>query len=422
MQHSQFLIIGAGISGISITRMLHERSKDYLLIEKSDRPGGLVKCDIVDGHLFHRVGGHVFNTKIPEVGDWFWSHFKRDEEFLSAERNASIKMGEKIIGYPIENFLYMLPEEDTRKIFGELSNLSSHGKKDTMSYENFEAFLKGNFGETLYKIYFEPFNNKIWKTDLSNVSLSWLEGKLPMPDYQEILINNVLRKQESSMVHSHFFYPRKNGSQFIVNRLSEGLNLLTDVEVDSIEFKGNQWVVNSEFTAEVLIYTGDIRRLSDILKACPEDIRNQLPFMKSLQSHGTSNLLCETDETPFSWLYLPDKSTPAHRIIFTGNLSAENNPSSGRRSCTVEFSGETELSVMKQSLKNLPFNLKYIADNYEANSYVIQRRGDKERISILKEKLAPYNFHLVGRFAEWEYYNMDKAMESGMKLLKRITN
>ena len=420
MQHSQYLIIGAGISGLSMARMLHEQSKDYLLLEKSDRPGGLVKCDVIDGHLFHRVGGHVFNTKIPAVKDWFWAHFNREEEFLQTERQAGIRMDEKTIGYPIENYLYMLPEEHIRSIFGELATLSDKGKKDPMSYDNFEAFLRGNFGDTLYKLYFEPFNRKIWQTDLSTIALPWLEGKLPMPDYKEIILSNVLRKEEKNMVHSRFFYPRKNGSQFIANRLAEGLTLITGVEADSIERKGSHWIVNSAYSADVLIFTGDVRRLAEIMKNNSGSLQSQMEGVLSLKSHGTSTLLCETDTTPLSWLYLPNSNTPAHRIIFTGNFSPENNPPEGRRSCTVEFSGNPSVKEMRNALKKLPFNLNYVADNYEPNSYVIQRNGDRERIAALKSSLAEHRFYLVGRFAEWEYHNMDKAMESGMRVLESI--
>ena len=222
------------------------------------------------------------------------------------------------------------------------------------------------------------------------------------------------------MVHSRFFYPRKNGSQFIVNRIAEGINLQTETGADSIEHKSGQWLVNGIYTCEHLIYTGDIRQLSSITKGISPDIIGQLENLQDLLSRGTSNLLCETDETPLSWMYLPGNETPAHRIIFTGNYSPENNPPTGRRSCTVEFSGKTGTDVMKDSLKKLPLNLKYIDHNYEPNSYVIQRKGDRERINAIKDQIRKLNFHLVGRFAEWEYHNMDKAMESGMKLLTKI--
>ena len=53
-------VIGAGISGVSVARMLNEKA-EVTVFEKKDKPGGLIACDVVDGNLYHKVGGHVFN-------------------------------------------------------------------------------------------------------------------------------------------------------------------------------------------------------------------------------------------------------------------------------------------------------------------------------------------------------------------------
>ena len=42
---------------------------------------------------------------------------------------------------------------------------------------------------------------------------------------KEILFKNVFSSKEDNMVHSTFYYPKLGGSQFIVNRLCEGINL-----------------------------------------------------------------------------------------------------------------------------------------------------------------------------------------------------
>jgi protoporphyrinogen oxidase len=402
--------------------MLKEKGIEPLVLEKSDKPGGLIKCDVVDGHLFHRVGGHVFNTKVEAVAEWFWSRFRQDQEFLKARRQAGIYMENRFLGYPFENYLYQLDETSIRPIFNEIIDLEKRGYKDPFSYTDFEAFLKGNFGQTLYELYFKPYNSKIWKTDLKTVALPWLEGKLPMPNYREMIMSNILRKEEGNMVHSTFFYPKENGSQAIANRLAESIKTLYNKTCHQIEFVNGQWCINGEYTADYLIFTGDIRTLDRVVMIESTSIKNQLSSLTNLKSNGTSNLLCETDTTSHSWLYLPEKTITAHRIIYTGNFSPANQPSDRRHSCTVEFSGQTSLEVMKEQIKLLPGNLKMIDYNYEANSYVIQQVGDRERIQQLKSDLAPYRFYLVGRFAEWEYHNMDKAIESAMGVVAGIND
>ena len=38
------------------------------------------------------------------------------------------------------------------------------------------------------------------------------------------------------------------------------------------------------------------------------------------------------------------------------------------------------------------------------------------------EELEKQNIYLVWRFAEWEYYNMDKSIESAMRTAEKISN
>ena len=56
-------VIGAGVSGLSIARMLNDANHETVVFEREGKPGGLVKCQKVNNCLFHQTGGHVFNTK-----------------------------------------------------------------------------------------------------------------------------------------------------------------------------------------------------------------------------------------------------------------------------------------------------------------------------------------------------------------------
>ncbi|RYY08061.1 MAG: UDP-galactopyranose mutase [Sphingobacteriaceae bacterium] len=415
------IVIGSGISGLSMSGMLSDRYEVQIL-ERSDKAGGLIKCDRIDGNLFHRVGGHVFNSKDQTVLDWFWQHFNRDEEFLKATRNAKILLGGKLIGYPLENYLYQLPEHETRAIVDELIGMLVNEKDKTEHYDNFKDFLIGNFGENLYRLYFGPYNSKIWHTDISKVPLEWLDGKLPMPQIKEVIISNIVKKEESTMVHASFYYPKVDGSQFIVNRLAKDQNIQLSFTVSDISIDKNSMlsINNGEILTDLIVYCGDVRQLHNIIKIENNDLKEALESVADLPSNGTSNVLCETDENDISWLYLPEDQFKAHRIIYTGNFSDTNNEGSNRKTCVVEFSGKQEQEMMLEELKKLPGNLKPLAFNYEPNSYIIQHKETRNKIASLKQHLAKYQIYLLGRFAEWEYYNMDKAIESAMDLNKKL--
>jgi protoporphyrinogen oxidase len=408
-------IIGAGISGISLAKML--ASKANVVIFEQKTIGGLIKCDRIEDILYHRVGGHVFNSKNEKVLDWFWSFFDKEADFIKAKRFAQVYFEGDYIGYPIENHLYQLNKNLFRQVVEDLVNLPAQSR-----ITNFEDFLLGRFGRTLYEIYFKPYNTKIWNTDLSKVPLDWLEGKLPMPKVSDIFVSNILRNEEAEMVHSTFYYPKAGGSQFIINKLAAGLSIVENFTVESIHSADGKTFINGEGPFDEVVYTGDVRMLPDFMKN-NDDLAPYESDLKRLQSNGTTNILCTCDSTDLSWLYIPEDKYKAHRIIYTGNFSATNNGSSAvanRSSCTVEFSNYADIDAAKAELKNLPGNLEFVGYNYEPNSYIIQDEQTRDLLKNVKGVLKANNIHLLGRFAEWEYYNMDKCIEAAMELDKTL--
>lgn len=411
---SSIAIIGAGISGLSCGDLL-QRKHDVVIFEQNNYPGGLIHCTNEDGILYHRVGGHVFNSKVPHVLNWFWTHFK-ESEFNKVNRNAKICLQDNsIINYPIENYLYQLDEKLSEQIIDELLELN---KKEVLETDNFEDFLKMRFGQTLYDFYFKPYNTKIWDFDLSQIPLDWLQGKLPMPHINDIFKMNVLRKGEVQMVHSTFYYPKIGGSQFLADRLSEGLPIIYETPILTFQRKKNKWIIG-EKAFDAVIYTGDVR---DLPGSLPE---NMLPYalqtkLVTLESHGTTTALCEVDSTDLSWLYFPDNTRKAHRIIYTGNFSPNNNGDRARPTATIEVSGFYPEDDFKAEIKKLPGSPSIITYNYHPASYVIHTKETRDIISSVKNILKQQGFYLLGRMAEWEYYNMDAAIDAAMQLTEKI--
>lgn len=407
-------IIGAGISGLSLGRMLQAKAH-VTIFEKDEKPGGLVKCDRVADNLFHRVGGHVFNSRNAQVLEWFWQFFDRDREFLKAKRNAKIYLNGTFIGYPIENYLYQLPKQVVQDVLNDLLS-PDYEPKSPFEYANFEDFLRGNFGQTLYQLYFKPYNYKIWHTDLSKIPLHWLEGKLPMPNLKEMLLSNIIKEEESTMVHATFYYAKEGGSQFIINRLAETLEVRCGQVIHSMEAApGHGISINGE-KFDAVVYTGDVRQIHLLLPQLTTQNPGIIEALQNLKANGTSNLFCECDPTDISWLYLPEPTTKAHRIIYTGGFSPTNSRGSSRQTCVVEFSGHVPYDDMVAQIAHLPGNLHPLAHNHEPNSYVIQDNNTRRLIAEVKKLLSPYQVFLLGRFAEWEYYNMDKAIEAAFAL------
>jgi hypothetical protein len=154
------------------------------------------------------------------------------------------------------------------------------------------------------------------------------------------------------------------------------------------------------------------------------DISEYKKQIEELEYHGTTAVFCEIDANPYSWIYLPSRGHESHRIICTGNFSPTNNNlsalSNGRITGTIEFTDEISRENILDNLNRIPLNPKYLAHKYNQYTYPIQDKNTRNMIKDLKSVLAPTGFFFTGRFADWEYYNMDVAIGAAMDLCKTI--
>ena len=408
-------IVGGGISGLSAAHFLRDRF-DVTIYEKENTPGGLIRCEKVNGNLFHTCGGHVFNSKRQDVLNWFWGIFDRDNEFSKTDRNSVVFMdgGEKI-PYPIENHMYLF-DSDTQKRF--INDLVEMVKNKGFIPTNFEEFLSHRFGKTLYELYFRPYNEKVWRRKLSNVPLSWLEGKLPMPTVEEMIFNNMNHVEEKSFVHSTFWYENRNGSQYIADKLAKGLNIHYCSEIKNIKFEQSKkfWIINDN-TFDKVIYCGNIKDMVHAITGLEIPV-SCIEAVEALEFHGTTSVFCEIDKNPYSWIYQPSKKHQSHRIICTGNFSTSNNfeLNKDRITATVEFTDAISEVDIIDNLSRMPLNPRYLTHKYNKYTYPIQNKDTRTMVRNLKKVLGKENFYFTGRFADWEYYNMDVAIGAAMDL------
>lgn len=425
----RYAIIGAGISGLTTANILQSKGEEVVLYEREHRPGGLIKCRQVNGSLFHTCGGHVFNSKRHDVLNWFWSKFVREEEFSKADRNSCIFLDKgdnslihNDIPYPIENHIYLF-DKDTQKSFyndlDEIDKIKGSNAKFT-DYDSFGDFLRWRFGKTLYNLYFEPYNKKVWRQELETVPMDWMLDKLPMPTTQEMRDNNANKIKEKTFVHSTFWYEKINGSQYIADKLAKDLNIKYNSNIETLKYAKKKWTVMGE-EFDRIVFCGNIKELATMIVGV--NIDQFKHDIAALKYHGTTAVFCEIDKNPYSWIYQPSPKHESHRIICTGNFSPSNNSTTmpdGRITATIEFTDAISKEDILENLLRIPLNPKYLDHEYNKYTYPIQDMYTRNMISQLKNHLAPSGLYFTGRFADWEYYNMDVAIGAAMDLCNRL--
>lgn len=107
-----YIIIGGGVTGITLCKKLRERGIDNILVlEKADEPGGLCRTKEIEGYILDIGGGHFFHTKHKEIFDYVFKYLPKNE-FNYYKRVSKIEMGKTTIDYPIESNVWQLPMEE----------------------------------------------------------------------------------------------------------------------------------------------------------------------------------------------------------------------------------------------------------------------------------------------------------------------
>jgi UDP-galactopyranose mutase len=126
-------------------------------------------------------------------------------------------------------------------------------------------------------------------------------------------------------------------------------------------------------------------------------------------------MLWETIPTNRTWTYLPGKDTIFHRYIHIGSFFKP------KKNYTItECVGERSYNEMLESGSKDQFLLKPIDYHVSDHAYVVfddNYKTSKENIMNYLDNIGLYS---IGRFGEWEYYNMDICIKSAMKLVNKL--
>ena len=191
-------IIGGGISGLIAARVLEEHGLSATIIEATDRLGGRVKTDVLDGYSLDH-GFQVLLTAYPAAKKYLDFDALALQEFLPG--SAIFKNGkQKIIGDPLRNLSLLIPTlfsgigtvNDKLKILAlnrrlkkkSIQNIFAEKEQTTLAYlENI------GFSETIITDFFIPFFSGIFlenKLDTSSRMFEFVykmfgEGNAALP-------------------------------------------------------------------------------------------------------------------------------------------------------------------------------------------------------------------------------------------------
>lgn len=397
-------VIGAGVSGLAASKIL-KHHHDVTVLERNETIGGIARTQKINGTTYHKTGGHCFNSKSQEVIDFVFSIYPK-EKWNKIERIAKIYFKNNFISYPIEFSLKEIFKFDRELVFDILEDLF---KCEGSEPENLEDWFVEKFGETLAKEYFIPYNRKIWNKEPSDMSSIWVYDKLPVPNKKDI-INSLLEDSKDNMPHAHFYYPKSNDQMDFINALAEGSDIKFNFKVNEIEFLNGLWIINGVEKYDSIISTIPLNILPILIKNVPENI---VLASEKLNFNKVTTVLWEAKYTENTWTYFPSEDTIFHRHVHIGNFLR---PVTNH--IITEAIGDVPEEIMVAEGKKFSHLIKPLSYHVSDHAYVVYDENYVEAKRVILEYLDKINLHTLGRFGEWEYYNMDLCIESAIKLAR----
>jgi len=200
-------VLGCGYAGllVAIKAKRSNSSAEVLCIDR-DFAGGLLRSVVLNGFVFDVGGSHVVFSKRREIVAGILS---LGGEWVRRERLAYVYMDGGFIPYPFENGIYVLPAE-LRVRYG-LSILKALISSSGERPRNLREWIVNTFGEEVASDYLIPYNEKIWKRPLEQISADWayIPGRLPLPSLEDIVKAIAGLPTVGYREQAVFYYPRK---------------------------------------------------------------------------------------------------------------------------------------------------------------------------------------------------------------------
>ena len=380
------LAVGAGYAGAVAARALADQGKRVLVLERRDHIGGNA-YDRPDqaGVLIHQYGPHIFHTNDKQVFDWL-SRFTRWRDYQHrVVANIPDGRGGRIT-YPVPFNLTSLetafgPEEG-RRLGDKLTAAYGAEKKVTILElrQNQDPSIAA-LADYVYEHVFVHYTMKQW-------------GQRP----EDIDPNTTARVPVFLSRDDRYFQDTYQGMPLegytpMFERMLDHPSITVELGTDTLgrlDLSGNTLKVDGAPFDGQVIYTGQADELFGFrfgpLPYRTLDFAFETLEQDDFQGYGTVNYTVDEDFTRITeFKHLTGQAAPGVTTIVKEYSKA--------------YTGERG---------EIPY---YAIINPENNALYAKYRAEADRFS---------NLHLLGRLAEYKYYNMDAIAGKALELAEKL--
>ena len=470
--HTPCLIVGAGPTGLSAA---YHYGADSVVLEKNDAVGGWCRSVEDAGFTFDYAGHIMFSNDAYVLALY---KLLLGDNIHWQNREAWVFSKGVHTRYPFQGALYGLPPNVLKEClvgaiearYGTLNSASpaiqpfalqtlpaaedccadgvaggAANEGDTCAAapgalpavaakpSNFEQFIYRVWGAGVAKHFAIPYNQKLWTVPLSDMETSWLGGRVPLPNLEEMIDGALQPVAKPQGPNARFGYPLRGGFQAMMSgflpHLKGRLELNAAVERVSPAAR-TVWLCDGRrFTYDTLISTLPLPELIAAMgDEAPHAIRVAAKGLRYVSIRCVNIGVGRAKISDKHWIYYPE-STVFHRVFLQGNASPHCNPEDGfGLTCEISYSATKPLPLQGKALID-----RCVADCVSVGlirhddpiitanevdmkyAYVVYDHERDANVRVIREWLKQHDILLAGRYSEWEYYNSDHAFLAGKK-------
>ena len=458
--NKKVVILGGGISGLSVAWKLSKQGIPVCLIEQEEFIGGVAGSFRKGDYVFD-YGPHSFFSDDDEIIQTVFDLFPHG--IPSVKRKAKLFFNNKLLDYPLSAKSVLFQMGFMNSLLCVLGYLrvclkpNSGKKHGNDEYPNIKEWATDNFGEYLFKIFFKPYTEAFWKIPTERLSQRIIPSNAKLSfvnTLKHLLIKQYLHvvKREPgtlSMIERESlpsYYP-VGGFGEISEKISDtihknGGHTLLGSRVESVEKspKGRfvvKFIHNDSgdsMAGDYVVSTIPITNLLSMLKpSAPKEVLDRASRLKYLSLIVINIITNKQDILNCQYSYFLHR--PYHRISEMNKFSEKTSPD-GENILSVEMScydndptwNLSDQALFDESISALEND--HIIKREEVNDVHIMRIPDVYPVytcdyhsnlnTMLNYVAGIEKLTTIGRMGEFYYGDIDIMMKRGFDIADRI--
>lgn len=449
------VILGAGLAGLSAAH--HLGDADCVVLEHEPEVGGLCRSFREQGFTFDHTG-HLMHLRDPQVRAWVRGLLP--DGWAELSRSAWIHSHGVLTPYPFQANTAGLPLEVRLEcLMGFVESLAGGGHDARPVPEaqpvdprwpflkvapprapdepSFHDWIQQQFGAGFAKHFFEPYNTKLWKRDLREITGDWVSWSIPRPELGDVLRGALTENEKAFGYNPEFLYPREGGIDHLPRALADTLApgvVRTGCEVTALDAATRSVTLADGSTerGDVVLSSLPLHHLARLTRDLPHDLRAAVDALSAVSIRAINLGVRGPARSEAQWIYVPEPAHPFHRVGLPTALTPAMAPE-GHHSLVAEIayvaSDDPGVDAHRAATLTSLRALGLLDDEHEVvlehgvdipTAYVVFDAARRELLPRLLRFFLDHGVIPMGRYGAWDYLAMEDSLVHGREAARRV--